>query len=324
MIKVGLVGFGGMGKVHFHNYKEIEGVEVTGIVTESQVGKEEAEKLGVAHFGTIKELVEHIPVDVIDICTPTFLHKPQVMEALSFDKHVIVEKPMALHKADAEEMYALAESKNRFLFVAQVLRFTKDAQILKDIVTKGTLGKPLDAHFERVSGKPSWSQGGWLFDKEKSGQVAFDLHIHDLDLMVSTFGKPRKFSFTSNGRNKEVEQEQYRITYEYDGFTVCAETAWYHADYPFTQRFRIYFEEGVLEQEKGVLTLYQKDRKPVVYDTKDEVLVSTGINLPPTGMFYNELSHFMDCIRKGEPSRVIEKSEIISSIEILEKIVFGT
>lgn len=323
MIRVGLVGFGGMGKVHFHNYKEISNAEVVGVVTESASGTKEAEKFGLPAFESIRELVENLDVDVIDICTPTFLHKAQVMEALSLEKHVIVEKPMALHRKDAEEMYALAEKKGKFLFVAQVLRFTKDVQILKEIVQKGTLGKPLDAYFERVSGKPSWSQGGWLFDKEKSGLVAFDLHIHDLDLIISTFGKPKKFQYTSNGRNKKEGQEQYRILYEYDEFSVCAETAWYHAEYPFTQRFRIYFEHGLLVQEKGVLTLYQKDQEPFVYDTADEVLVSTGINLPPTGMFYNELSHFMSCVEEGKPSEVIQEREILGSIEILEKIVFA-
>lgn len=322
MIRVGLVGFGGMGKVHFHNYEEIRNAEVVGIVTESDTGKKEAEEYGLPAFKSIRNLVENLDLDVIDICTPTFLHKEQVMEALSLEKHVIVEKPMALHRKDAEEMYAFAEEKGKFLFVAQVLRFTKDAQILKEIVKKGTLGKPLDAYFERVSGKPSWSQGGWLFDKEKSGLVAFDLHIHDLDLIISTFGKPKKFQYTSNGINWNEGQEQYRILYEYDRFSVCAETAWYHAEYPFTQRFRIYFEKGLLVQEKGVLTLYQKDKEPFVYDTTDEMLVSTGINLPPTGMFYNELSHFIACVEKGTPSKEIKEKEILAAIEILEKIVF--
>lgn len=322
MIRVGLVGFGGMGKVHLANYAEMEGAEVIAVVTESTSGKEEGQKRNLPCYPSISALVAEEEVDVIDICTPTFLHKSQVMEALNLGKHVIVEKPMALHLKDAEEMFQLAKEKGLFLFVAQVLRFTKEVEILQEIVTKKSLGRPLDAYFERVSGKPSWSQGGWLFDKEKSGLVAFDLHIHDLDLIVSLFGKPKEISYISNGRTKEEGQELYRMTYGYRNFSVSAETAWYHADYPFTQRFRIYFEKGLLVQEKGVLTLYKKDEAPKVFDTTEDKLVATGINLPPTGMFYRELSHFISCIEEGKASEIIKEQEILDSIRILENIVF--
>lgn len=56
------------------------------------------------------------------------------------------------------------------------------------------LGKPLDACFERLSACPGWAKDGWLFDVNKSGLLPYDLHIHDLDVIVSVFGKPESFS----------------------------------------------------------------------------------------------------------------------------------
>lgn len=323
MIRVGIVGLGGMGEVHFRNYEKIEGVEATCAVSQSPRGMEKAKKLGIPHYRSIKEMVEREEIDVVDICTPNFLHKENVMEALSLDKHVIVEKPMALHKKDALEMYALAEKKNLRLFVAHVLQFTKEMEILRGYVKSGALGRPLDGFFLRIAGKPGWSEGGWLFKKEKSGVIPFDLHIHDLDMIVSLFGKPNKYAYTSSGNEGIGYKEQYRFTYSYDNLHVGAEAAWFDADFPFTQSFRVYFEKGLLVSEKGELILYEKDKGERKIDTTDKVLVSTGINLPPTGMFYSELSHFMACIREGKESDVVPKEQVLTVIGLLEEIVFG-
>ncbi len=112
------------------------------------------------------------------------------MESLSLGKTTIVEKPCALTRADAGAMFALAEEKGVNLYVAQVLQFTREVEVLRKLVREGTYGRPLDAVFQRLSARPEWAQGGWLFDKSKSGLVPFDLHIHDLDVIVSLFGVP--------------------------------------------------------------------------------------------------------------------------------------
>lgn len=323
MVRIGIVGFGGMGQVHFMNYKKIKDCQVVATVNNSEPGKHKAEEFGLAYYEDIKKMVENEDIDVIDICTPTFLHKQHVMESLNFGKHVIVEKPIALHKEDAIEMYALAREKNCLLFVAYVLQFTKEIEILHDAVKSGKYGKPLDGFFERISGRPGWSQNGWLFDKEKSGLIPFDLHIHDLDIIVSLFGEPEGYEYTSSGGKERDFKEQYRLTYKFKDLYVVAEAAWYNADFPFTARWRIYFENGLLVNDGKNVILYQKDKEPYVYDTKEEVLVSTGINLPPTGMFYNELSHFISCIEKGNSSEKVSKQQVLTGIGILEEITFG-
>lgn len=322
MVRVGIIGFGGMGQVHFKNYEKIKEVEVAAIVSSSEDGKVKAARYGISCYEAIEEMVEKEDIDVIDVCTPTFLHKPHVLEALKLDKHVIVEKPMALHVEDALEMYDMAEKKKKLLFVAQVLQFTKEMDILREYVRNEELGKPLDGFFLRVSGKPGWSQEGWLFKKEQSGVIPFDLHIHDLDMIVSLFGKPISYSYTSSGNKGIGYKEQYRMTYHFQDLSIAAEAAWYNANFPFTQRWRVYFENGLLVNEGATLTLYQKAKKPKIFNTEDKVLVSTGINLPPTGMFYNELSHFLDCIRKGISSPKVTKQQILTSLALLEEMVF--
>ncbi|MTI59622.1 MAG: Gfo/Idh/MocA family oxidoreductase [Firmicutes bacterium] len=321
MIRIGIVGIGGMGSVHHNNYAEIDGCKVAAVISNSVSGRKKAGKWGLPVYKNIDSMVQVEEIDVIDICTPTFLHKQQVMKSLSLGKHVIVEKPIALHKEDAEDMFNLAEEKGLLLFVGQVLQFTKAAEILHQIIENGEFGKPLDGYFERITGSPGWAQGGWLFDKDKSGLLPFDLHIHDLDLIVSLFGKPDEYNFTSCGRKDRKFQEQYRFNYKYGKLNIVAEAAWYNADYPFTTRWRIYFENALVVFDGKNLILYQSEREPYYFDIEDEIKIPTGINLPSTGMFYYELSHFLSCIKQGIPSEKVSESQVITVVEILEEIL---
>ena len=105
MIKIGIVGAGGMGTVHYHNYLHLEDCQVVGFVTGSASGKAKAEQWGVPAFDTIWDLVEQTGAQVVDVCTPTYRHKDHVTQALEAGAHVIVEKPCALSLADAQAMY---------------------------------------------------------------------------------------------------------------------------------------------------------------------------------------------------------------------------
>ena len=138
-------------------------------------------------------------MELADICAPTYLHKALALEAFGRGLHVITEKPVALSLADAQEMYEAADRAGKQLYVAQVLQFTREVETLHEVIRDERYGKPLDACFERLSARPGWVQGSWLFQKEKSGLLPFDLHIHDLDMMVSVFGEPQSMDYTSCG-----------------------------------------------------------------------------------------------------------------------------
>ena len=320
MIKVALVGTGGMGTVHFSNYAHIDGCQVVAVVDTAEIAKERAKEWSIPIYTTIEEMAKSEQVDVVDVCTPTFLHKSLVMNALTLGFHVITEKPVALTHRDAEEMFALADKMGKQLYVAQVLQFTKEIELLHKLVKKETFGKPLDAYFERLSAAPTWALGGWLFDKQKSGLLPFDLHIHDLDVIVSLFGKPNEFNFTSCGGTDKSYKEHYRFLYRYNNLNVAAEAAWFNADFPFTARWRVYFENVVLVNDGTRVIAYPAGKESIVFDTEEGIKIPTGINLPPTGMFYNELSHFMNCIEKGISSDKVSREQVLTVVQLLEQI----
>lgn len=323
MIQVGLVGAGGMGTVHYHNYLHIENAQVVALVGQSPQDRDKAVQWNLPIYPTIQDMLAAQPIDILDICTPTFLHYQQVKTALDSGHSVICEKPLALSSTQARELFQLAKEKGVQLYVAQVLQFYKQSQILHGIIQSGTYGKVLEASFSRISGCPRWALGGWMFEKEKSGLVPFDLHIHDLDLIVSLFGPPRSHSYVASGAQDKSYTEHYRFTYSYEDFNVTAEAGWLNADGLFVARWCVYFEEGVVINENGIITAYQPQQEPYVFDTKETVLIPTGINLPPTGTFLAELTHFLDCFAKNQPSGIVGARQVVEVIRILENIVYG-
>lgn len=316
-----LVGLGGMGTCHYKNYCEIEGAQVVACVGRTENDKAAAENWNLPIYESIVEACAAHDVDVIDVCAPTYLHKALVIEAAKKKKHVICEKPIALKLDDAKAMYAACEENGVQLYIAQVLQFTREVETLREVVSTQRYGKPLDGCFERLTAAPKWSAGGWLFDKEKSGLLPFDLHIHDLDVIVSMFGKPDDVIFTECAGEGKAYSEQYRFQYIYhNGLNVCAEAAWFNAAIPFTARWRVYFEHGMLVCDHNGVTGYDADGTVTKFDITDPVQVDCGINLGTSGWFYRELSHLLACAKRGEASEFVPKQRVLDVIEILEKV----
>ena len=188
-MRIALVGAGGMGTCHYMNYRHIEGAQVVALVGRGERDRAHAEQWGLPLYTCVDEANRREQIDLFDVCVPTYLHKAIVLEALACKKPVICEKPIALHVKDAQEMFDAAQANGVQLYVAQVLQFTREVEQLHRIVDERLYGQPLDACFERLSQRPAWSEGNWLFDRDKSGLLPFDLHVHDLDVIVSVFGK---------------------------------------------------------------------------------------------------------------------------------------
>ena len=112
-MNIAIIGVGGMGTVHYHNYRHIPGAQVAAVVGRTDADRARAAEWGVPIFDTLTALCAAVPIDLVDICTPTFLHKELALEGFALGKHVITEKPIALTVADAQAMYAAAQNQQQ-------------------------------------------------------------------------------------------------------------------------------------------------------------------------------------------------------------------
>ncbi|HMV35928.1 MAG TPA: Gfo/Idh/MocA family oxidoreductase, partial [Turneriella sp.] len=114
--------------------------------------------------------------EAVTIAVPTHLHYEIAKKALAAGKHVLVEKPITLDIAQAEELINLAEAKNLILQVGHVERFNGAVMALGNIVTE-----PLLIQTRRLN-----PFSGRILD----AGVVLDLLIHDIDIVVNLVGKP--------------------------------------------------------------------------------------------------------------------------------------
>lgn len=319
-MKIAMIGAGGIGQTHIENIRRIPGAQITDICDPSPRAKAVADELNAAWFTDDADMLESTQAQVVLVCTPTFLHADQIRRVLSSGRHCISEKPLCFTSQEARELYALAEEKGVQLLVAHVLLFWEECVALAQMVREQPYGKLLDLNMLRLSEAPAWVEGSWLFDKQKSGLLPFDLHIHDLYYLINLLGKPAIGKVQHGGRADVPYDEFLRICYDYPGTTVCIEASWYNAPIPFTAQYRAYFERALVEYDGKVIRVYEKGQPVRVISSEAQNVIETKINVSPTNAYFNELEHFLHCIETGALSDRVVAEEVIATIETAEAI----
>ena len=320
MLKVGLIGCGFMGTMHANCYKNIPGVELAALAdVRPECAKALAEGTNAVLYADGKDLIASADVDVIDICLPTYLHAEYAMLAMEKVSYVFVEKPVALTKEEGQQMLAKAAETGCNVQIGQVIRFWDEYVALAKIIKAGTYGKVTNANFRRISPVPTWGWNNWLLDEKLSGGAAQDLHIHDMDYVLSQFGKPNKIA---SAKNKSGMVNSYiHSLMSYDDFVVTVEGTWdLPGSHPFEATFRVVFENAVIENAGGKFMRYNADGAEEIKLDKKEVIGDgfEGGNISDLGGYFNELLYFTDCAKSGAK---VEKATLFDATESLNYVL---
>ena len=312
MLKVGLVGVGGISRSHIAGWEAQKDAELVAIC---DIRPERlALYPGKRHYSSYNEMLEKENLDIVDICVPSYFHADYAEAAMKKGINVLCEKPLSLNIEDVDRLYNTAAQMNVKFMVAHVIRFWPEYEFLKEIYDSKKYGKLLSGYMCRFSGFPGWSWDNWMKDKSRSGFVPFDFHIHDLDFMVYTFGAPEH---VHHHRTQHPGQDCISVTYEFPGFFVTAESAFYDAPYPFEANYRFQFEDAVVTYKNGKCIIYQKDR--TVIDMSAEKTGDTGaINLPQTNAYAAEIEYFADCVANDRIPEKVKPDEIKTVLTILK------
>ena len=314
-MKVGLIGIGGMGFVHFNCYKKMEGVEIAVADIRVDMAKEKIKDDSVPVYASYEEMIEKEELDFVDICTPSYLHADMAVYALEHGLHTLCEKPMSTSSAEAQRMIDASEKSGKLLMIAHVVRFMSPYVYLKSVIDSCELGKPVHIIMHRLSEAPKWSWENWMLVPEKSGGVALDLSVHDIDFTHYVFGQPKSLSATYH--DLKNNSNHVSTVFEYDGFTVETVGGWFNASIPFRAEYLAVFENGYVESKGGKIINCGKE----VSVEAGMVSEDTGINLSGADGYADEIAYFMDCIKRGRrPMRVTPESSK-NSVELVEEIL---
>ena len=185
-LKVGVVGLG-VGESHVQAFQELsEQFEVIALCDIDEVkGKAAADKYGIGHFfKDMTDMCRMGELDVVDICTPSFLHTMQTKQALEAGKHVICEKPISGSLKEVDELIvAEAKSGKRIMPIFQY-RYGQGIQKLKLLKEQGVVGQTYLTTVETA-----WRRGADYYAVPWRGKwktelggslVTHAIHAHDL------------------------------------------------------------------------------------------------------------------------------------------------
>ena len=203
-LKVGIAGFGFMGRKHYQCWRALENVEVVAICdvnpnivqeTKKVLGniatdREEVDFGSLEIYADFGKMLADAKLGAVSITMPTYLHADYSVKALSAGVNVLCEKPMSLSISDCERMITEAKRSKKYLQVGHCIRFWPEYAKAKETVDSGRYGKVIAATFRRLGAVPNWSADNWLLDEKRSGGMALDLHIHDTDFVQCLFGLP--------------------------------------------------------------------------------------------------------------------------------------
>ncbi|MBA4187260.1 MAG: oxidoreductase [Planctomycetaceae bacterium] len=308
MIRIGIVGLGFMGRIHFLASQNLKGSKVAAVCsrdsaklagdwrnTRGNFGPEpgHVDLSGIKKYAAVAELLADPEIDLIDICTVTDQHAPLAIAALNAGKHVLVEKAIALSTSDADAMLSAAKASGKLLMVAHVLPFFPEFRFAAEAIRSGNYGKLLAAHFKRVIAKPDWSAD--IGDAAKTGGPAVDLHIHDTHFIGLVCGVPKHVFSVGTVERDAVNYLTTSYLYGPGGPAVtCSSGAVCMSGRPFAHGFEIYLEKASLLFDSGgiPLTLLTADGK----STQPE-LAGGG---DPLNAFTNEIQTAVNGVVSGK------------------------
>lgn len=226
------------------------------------VGRQRAQELDCTFYEDYRQMLAETRPDVAVILTPPFLHASMAIDCLRAGCHVLVEKPMAIQVAEADQMIEAARQNRRLLSVVFQQRFRPEIIAARKLLQEGTLGKiqrvELTAvwtrptsYYKMASWRATWAgEGGGLLTNQAS---------HNLDLLCQLLDGPKRLVAWTRHTLHQIETEDtVHAMLEWPGGalgSVHISTA--EAD--DAERLRIIGTRGLLELSRGALQVQTLD-----------------------------------------------------------------
>ena len=324
MIQVGLIGIGGMGRMHFDCYGQNPNARVAAICDGSpaklagdwsgislnldpDAKVEPVDLTGIETYRDFDAMLANSDLDLIDICLPTPLHAPFAIKALRAGKHVLCEKPMALDAEQCAGMEAVARETGQQLMIGHCLRYWPQYVIAHGHIASGKWGRVLSAHFHRSADVPGQSFDGWMAKGAQSGGAVLDMHIHDVDSALWWFGQPD--SIEADGVIwRDLPLSCDAIWRYNDGPVVTLHGSWDPNGAPFRMAFRVVME-----------------RASIVYDSATDVFqiwennVARDLEAPNVSAYQAEIDDFVDCLHTGRKLKRVTPAASALAVEVTRR-----
>jgi predicted dehydrogenase len=335
-LRLALIGVGNIGNLHLGNIKQLDKVELAAVCDiRPERAQAASETYGCPAYTDSGALLDDHVCDAVLIATPHYAHTTIGIAALEAGYHVLVEKPISVHKADCERL--IAAHKDKSLVFAAMFNQRPDPhyQKIKQMVDDGELGR-----FLRISWiitdwfrtETYYTSGDWRATwAGEGGGVLLNQSPHNLDLLQWICGMPtrvRGFCGIGKWHNIEVEDEVSAYLEYPDGCTGVFVTSTGEA--PGTNRFEIAGDRGKLVLEGGVLTFLRNEVPATEFlETSEASFARPDVETITFeveghgGQHHEILENFADAILEGK-ALIAPAEEGIHSVELANAMLYSS
>jgi len=337
-VRLGIIGVGGMGSHHARSILQNNIPRCT-LAAVCDINPERLRQFDampeIQQFDDSRTLIRSGAVDAVLIATPHYAHTTIGIDALNLGLHVLVEKPISVHKADCEKLIAAHSSKKQ-VFCAMFNQRTQPCyQKVKQLIESGELGTLVRVNWiitDWFRSEAYYAQGGWRATwGGEGGGVLLNQSPHQLDLLQWLCGMPTKVrAFCHLGKYHDIEVEDEVTAYfEYPGgATGVFITSTGEA--PGTNRLEICGDRGKIVIERYQLSFIRNEVPASEFGRATKELFATpqvwNIDIPVqrgAGEHNKILTNFTDAILDGTPL-LAPAEEGIHSVELANAMLYSS
>lgn len=331
--KVGLIGTGWWSEKHLKAWQRIPGVEISCLCNRTrEKAVVRGREYGIPEekvYSCIDEMLLKEEFDILDIVTGPETHLEFVRKAAAAGKHIMCQKPFAPSYEQAEQMVIAAENAGVRLMVTENWRWLQPFQIIKKVISEGTLGKLNVARYIHTDYyTPRMAPGVQLpqpFFREMPKLLFYEMGVHWYDTWRYLFGTPKRLYAELTTVSPYIKGEDSGIVVlGYDNFYGFLDMSWatrQKLDKSLGEAVGpVHLEQMVIDGEKGTLKLYTDGKITVVNKEGNvENTIAETTELDHEESHYRLQSHFVDCLNNGEEFCTSGRDNLITL-----KMTFGT
>lgn len=309
---------------------EDEGSELVAVMDKfPQTAEKIGQKYGVKYFTDESEMLKSVECDAVYIGTPVFSHYDQAMIALSFDKHVFVEKPIAMNATEGEKLVKAFKEKGKLLCVGYMMKYHNLHEKAKEIVKTDGIGAVNSVRAQFTCWYPD-IPGAWRQNKALGGGGAImDLGVHCIELVEDILGEEIvdvKAFYNTKTFKYEVEDGAVVIFKTTSGVLGHIDVNFNIPDNASLSKLELYGDKGYImcegtlaQEEKGKLMhLYspQGDYSAAQNRTTDKPEEYFGAE---SNLYLKQLKLFRENVESGKPDyfytdRAVQVQKIVEKI----------
>ena len=335
-VRIGIIGMGNMGRYHAEYLQagKVNRAELVTVCSTSPAKLEKYKPLKIYDEG--EKLIRSGEIDAVVIATPHYQHTSLGLAAIDAGVHLMVEKPISAHKADAERLIAAHRKKPNLVFGAMFqLRTEPRYMKIRKLIQDGELGPIVRTNWiitDWFRTEAYYASGGWRATwKGEGGGVLLNQCLHQLDMLQWLCGMPvRVRGFCQLGRFHNIEVEDNVTIYlEWpNGATGVFVSS--TGESPGTNRFEICGTRGKVVLENNKLTFIRNDADMIDFSKTAKTAFARpeiwNVDIPfenTPAQHATLMQNFVDAILDGTPL-LVPGEEGIHSVELANVMLYSS